>query len=400
MDACHILLERPWQYDRKAKHDGFWNTYSFIKDGINIVLAPLDTRQHSTDALILTKSQFIGIKKLTPHLTMLALDVFTDHIPPGLPQIRDIQHCIDFLPGSTIPNKPAYRINPKEFDELHKQVTELLDKGLIRESMSPCAVPALLVPKHDVTQAPVLALPNFDEVFQVECDASRLGIGGVLSQNQRPIACRKYSTYDKEFYAIVRSLDYWRHYLLSNEFILFSDHEALKYINGHNKFSPRHAKWVEFLQAYSFVIRHKAGSANVVADALSRRHVLTSSLKVQVHGFDTFHDLYQDDPDFCTIWSSCATTLMTSNNVTFIASIILLIMEYLVKISKKARILELKRRYLKITVLTPNTPYPSRKIRRICACTSLKTTKETRSIRRLRKKYRLNLKNDMPPRDK
>ncbi|GKE04794.1 hypothetical protein Tco_1396812, partial [Tanacetum coccineum] len=57
------------------------------------------------------------------------------------------------------------------------------------------------------------------------------------------------------------------------------------------------------------------------------------------------------------------------------------IMEYLVKISKKARILELKRRHLKITVLTTNTPYPSRKIRRICACTSQKTTKETRSIR-------------------
>ncbi|GKC53681.1 hypothetical protein Tco_1076426, partial [Tanacetum coccineum] len=76
-------------------------------------------------------------------------------------------------------------------------------------------------------------------------------------------------------------------------------------------------------------------------------------------------------------------TLMTSNNI-----------------SKKARILELKRIHLKINVLTSNTLYPSRKIRRICACTSQKTTKETRSIRRLRKKYRLNLKNDMPPRDK
>nr|GEX24707.1 hypothetical protein [Tanacetum cinerariifolium]GEX56686.1 hypothetical protein [Tanacetum cinerariifolium] len=98
-------------------------------------------------------------------------------------------------------------------------------------------------------------------------------------------------------------------------------------------------------------------------------------------------------------------------------------MEYLVKISKKARILELKRRYLKITVVTSNTPYPSRKIRRICACTSQKTTKETRSIRRiqgrpirriqameikysdssylgLRKKYRLIFKNDMPHREK
>nr|GEV44164.1 reverse transcriptase domain-containing protein [Tanacetum cinerariifolium] len=57
-------------------------------------------------------------------------------------------------------------------------------------------------------------------------------------------------------------------------------------------------------------------------------------------------------------------------------------MEYLVKISKKARILELKRRHLKIAVLTSNTPYPSRKIQRICTCTSQNTTKETRSVRR------------------
>ncbi|GJU70598.1 hypothetical protein Tco_1256857 [Tanacetum coccineum] len=53
-----------------------------------------------------------------------------------------------------------------------------------------------------------------------------------------------------------------------------------------------------------------------------------------------------------------------------------IIMEYLVKISKKARILELKRRHLKIIVLTSYKPYTSRKIRRICACASLKTTKD------------------------
>ncbi|GJT49324.1 retrovirus-related pol polyprotein from transposon TNT 1-94 [Tanacetum coccineum] len=63
-----------------------------------------------------------------------------------------------------------------------------------------------------------------------------------------------------------------------------------------------------------------------------------------------------------------------------------LIMEYLVKISKKARILELKRRHLNITVLTSNMPYPSRKIRRICACASLKTTKEQDPIRRIQRR--------------
>ncbi|GJY70582.1 putative nucleotidyltransferase, ribonuclease H [Tanacetum coccineum] len=71
--------------------------------------------------------------------------------------------------------------------------------------------------------------------------------------------------------------------------------------------------------------------------------------------------------------------------VKYRSSGILLIMEYLVKISKKARILELKRRNMKITVLTSYTLYPSRKIRRICACTSLKTTKEQGSIRRIQR---------------
>ncbi|GJY75668.1 hypothetical protein Tco_0480784 [Tanacetum coccineum] len=61
------------------------------------------------------------------------------------------------------------------------------------------------------------------------------------------------------------------------------------------------------------------------------------------------------------------------------------IMEYLVKISKKARILEFKRRHLKKLTLTSYTPYPSRKIRRICACTSQKTTKEQDPIRRIQR---------------
>ncbi|GJV87968.1 hypothetical protein Tco_1531906 [Tanacetum coccineum] len=74
----------------------------------------------------------------------------------------------------------------------------------------------------------------------------------------------------------------------------------------------------------------------------------------------------------------------------------LLIMENLAKISKKACILELNRRHLKITVLTTNTPYPSRKIRRICDCTSQKTTKETRSIRRIQDSENDNEKVNMP----
>ena len=55
------------------------------------------------------------------------------------------------MPGVTIPNRPAYRNNLEETNELQRQVEDLISKGYVRESMSPCAVPVLLVPKKDGT---------------------------------------------------------------------------------------------------------------------------------------------------------------------------------------------------------------------------------------------------------
>jgi len=73
-------------------------------------------------------------------------DVFAKDIPSGLPSLRGIEHQIDLVPEASIPNRSAYRSNPKETKELQRQVDELMMKGYIRESMSPCAVPVLLVP--------------------------------------------------------------------------------------------------------------------------------------------------------------------------------------------------------------------------------------------------------------
>ena len=55
------------------------------------------------------------------------------------------------MPRAAIPNRPAYRSNPEETKELQRQVEDLMNKGYVRESMSPCAVPVLLVPKKDGT---------------------------------------------------------------------------------------------------------------------------------------------------------------------------------------------------------------------------------------------------------
>jgi len=158
--------------------------------------------------------------------------------------------------------------------------------------------------KDEITHAPILALPCFEKVFEVECDASRVGIGAVLMQEGKPLAYfseklsesrRKYSTYDKEFFAIVRALEHWTHYLIANEFILYSDHEALKYIQGQHKLNSRHAKWVEFLQSFHFVIKHKSGKLNQGADALSRRHLLFFLLGASVLGFQHLRELCKDD---------------------------------------------------------------------------------------------------------
>ena len=78
-------------------------------------------------------------------------DVFPNDVPSRLPPIRGIEYQIDFVPGVIIPNRPAYRSNSKETKELQRQVEKLLTKGHVKETMSPCAVPVLLVAKKDGT---------------------------------------------------------------------------------------------------------------------------------------------------------------------------------------------------------------------------------------------------------
>ena len=108
--------------------------------------------------VLLYKEAFFNANELDPVIpsSVVSLlqefeDVFPGEMLHGLPPIRGIEHQIDFAPGASIPNRPAYRSNPDETKELQRQVSELLEKGYVRESMSPCAVPVLLVPKMDGT---------------------------------------------------------------------------------------------------------------------------------------------------------------------------------------------------------------------------------------------------------
>jgi len=103
------------------------------------------------EAFLNTNDLDSAISSMTVCLLQEFDDVFPEDIPNGLPPLRGIEHRIGIVPGGSIPNYLAYKSNPEETKELQRKLDELMMKGYIRESMSPCAVLALLVPKKDGT---------------------------------------------------------------------------------------------------------------------------------------------------------------------------------------------------------------------------------------------------------
>lgn len=109
---------------------------------------------------------------------------------------------------------------------------------------------------------------------------------------------RNYPTYDKELYALIRALQTWQHYLWPKEFVIHTDHESLKHLKGQHKLNKRHARWVEFLETFPYVIHYKKGKENIVADALSRRYTLFISIEAKLLDFEQIKSYYEDDQDF------------------------------------------------------------------------------------------------------
>jgi hypothetical protein len=169
--------------------------------------------------------------------------------------------------------------------------------------------------KDKLSHAPLLQLHDFNKTFELECDASGIGLVGVLLQERKPVAyfskklsgpVLNYSTYDKELYALVRCLETWQHYLWPKEFVIHSsDHESLKHIRSQGKLYRRHAKWVEFIESFPYVIKHKKGKENVIADALSRRYALLIQLDYKIFGLETIKDQYVHDADFKDVLLHC-----------------------------------------------------------------------------------------------
>ena len=182
MDVGHVILGRPWLYDLDVTIYGRTNSCSFTFKGKKIKLNPLQPR-HITEGKKREESKGKGLHIISPKVTerlvtkratMFSLmareietnihkdlpedaqpilkelcDIFPDELPNELPLMRDIQHAIDFTPGTALHNLPHYQMNPTEYGEPRQQIDDLLHKGFLCESLSPCAVPTLLTLKND-----------------------------------------------------------------------------------------------------------------------------------------------------------------------------------------------------------------------------------------------------------
>ncbi|RDX89144.1 hypothetical protein CR513_29165, partial [Mucuna pruriens] len=87
--------------------------------------------------------------------------------------------------------------------------------------------------------------------------------------------------------------------------VIHSDHESLKHLRGQGKLSRRYAKWIQFLKQFPYVIKHKQGKMNIVANALSRRYSLMAMLETKFLGLECLKELYENDINFSEAFSLC-----------------------------------------------------------------------------------------------
>jgi hypothetical protein len=222
--------------------------------------------------------------------------------PTNVSQVRSFHEIASF-----------YRWFVKDFSTITAPLNELTEKGVVCKWSEPQENAFHELKKH-LTEALLLVLSDLTKTFEVECNASGVGIGGVLIQERKQIAYfseklggaqLNYYMYDKELYALVRVLETWQHYLWPKEFVTHSDHKALKYLKGQAKLNRRHAKWVEFIETFSYVVTYKKGKDNIVANALSQKHTLLNQLEVKVSGLKSIKELYTSDHEFSEPYAKC-----------------------------------------------------------------------------------------------
>ncbi|GJV92698.1 retrotransposable element Tf2 [Tanacetum coccineum] len=192
---------------------------------------------------------------------------FTLPIPSTLKQLRGFLGLTGY-----------YKRFIKHFASLSKPLTQLLKKNAFKWAQE--AQLSFEALKKAMMEAPVLGLLDFNEPFVIETYASGVGLGALLQQKGHPNAYlsktlspkhQSWSTYEKEFLAVLMALEKWRRYLLDRHFIIKTGHFSLQYLMDQRITTPTQMKWLPKLMRYDYeVVSYKKGLGNGAVDALSR----------------------------------------------------------------------------------------------------------------------------------
>jgi hypothetical protein len=172
-----------------------------------------------------------------------------------------------------------YRRFILDFSKIAKPMTERLKKG-DKFSWDQKCEDAFHTLRAHLTTAPVLAQPDVSKPFNIYCDASGIGLGCVLMQDNQVIAYasralrtheQNYPTHDLELAGVIYALKIWRHYLMGTKCHIYTNHKSLKYIFTQADLNIRQRRWLELIKDYDLEVHYHPGKANVVADALSHK---------------------------------------------------------------------------------------------------------------------------------
>lgn len=205
--------------------------------------------------------------------------------PKNEKQLRQFLGMINFyrsfLPNAATVQAPLHQ----SLGKTNKRNSEIKWTPEMDEAFENC--------KNSLSAATLLAHPQLNADLSLACDASDTAIGACLQQKVNKVwqplaffsrklnpAQRKYSTYDRELYAIYAAIKYFQHMVEARHFYIFTDHKPITYAfrQRPEKCSPRQFRYLDFIGQFSTDIRHTKGDENVVADALSRIEGISSTV--------------------------------------------------------------------------------------------------------------------------
>nr|GFA13369.1 reverse transcriptase domain-containing protein [Tanacetum cinerariifolium] len=174
--------------------------------------------------------------------------------------------------------------------------------------------------KDKLTEAPILIAPNWDQPFELMCDASDYAVGAILGQriekHFRPIhyasktmnqAEANYTTTEKEMLAVVYAFEKFRSYLIMNKSIIYTDHSTLKYLFAKKDVKARLLCWILLLQEFDFKVIDNRRGENYAADHLSRlenpyENIFDSKEINETFPLESLNKVAHKDPSHPKVW--------------------------------------------------------------------------------------------------